>query len=77
MVDIVATLIFDFSRFPEPPEDDDESSPPRRPQPLTDTETTAAIAKARAPRRPRLTLKAFFELAEPSKGVLLIRGRDT
>ncbi|WP_370310731.1 hypothetical protein [Amycolatopsis sp. WAC 01376] len=73
MVDITATLIFDFSRFPEPPEED-ESSPPRRPQPLTDTETTAAIAKARAPRRPRLTLKAFFELAEPSKGVLLIKG---
>jgi hypothetical protein len=78
MVDITATLIFDFSRFPEPPEED-ESSPPRRPQPLTDTETTAAIAKARAPifprdGRPRLTLKAFFELAEPSKGVLLIKG---
>ncbi|MFC3483464.1 hypothetical protein NQK81_29010 [Amycolatopsis roodepoortensis] len=76
MVDITATLIFDFSRFPEPPEED-ESSPPRSPQPLTDTETAAAIANARAPRRPRLALKAFFELAEPSKVVLLIKGRDT
>ncbi|WP_233222938.1 hypothetical protein [Amycolatopsis sp. BJA-103] len=72
MVDIVATLIFDFSRFPEPAEEG-ESSPPSRPQPPTDVVTTAAIASAIAPRRLRLALKAFFE----SKVVLLIEGEDT